>query len=112
MPDYSLCENTVTVYRMENAQLQRLVIPGCHYSWENVLVTDGLGQRMERKFLLIVPAGVQQVFPGDRIYDGIGPEEVEWDRFIPVNVPGLSVAEYVRICRWEDEICHIEAGRK
>lgn len=106
--DYSLCTQTVTVYRPG----QRLVVEGCYYAYEDHVQTDALGSRMERKFLLIMPGSCQRVFTGDRIYDGIGPEEVDWREFIPVNVPGLSQAAYVRPCWWGGTVCHVEAGRK
>ena len=110
--DYSLCNRTVTVYRNTNGSLQRLVVEGCHYVWEDVTVTDVAGTRFERRFLLIMPGSCQRVFPGDRIYDGIGPEEVNWREFIPVKVAGLSETAYVRPRWWGGEICHVEAGRK
>ena len=110
--DYSLCCQTVTVYRMEKGQLQRRVLEGCHYEYEDHLVQDVPGGRLERRFLLIVPGTEQRVFLGDRIYDGIGPEGVDWCAFLPVNVPGLSQVAYVRPCWWGSEVCHIEAGRK
>lgn len=112
MLDYSLCDQTVTVYRMENGQLQRQVIDGCHYAWEDVLSQELPGQRLDRRFLLIVPGNVQRVFPGDRIYHGVGPEEVDWKVFLPVNVPALGEVQYARACWWGGDICHVEAGRK
>lgn len=112
MLDYSLCRQTVTVYRLEGDTLCRTVVDGCLYDYEDLLTQDASGCRMERRFLLVMPGSVQRVFPGDRVYDGIGPEEVDWSRFLPVNVPGLAVAEYAHVCRWGGEVCHTEAGRK
>ena len=110
--DYSLCTQTVTVYRKSKGTLQRLVVDGCYYIWEDVTVTDVAGTRFERRFLLIMPGRCQRVFPGDRIYNGVGPEEVNWQEFIPVNVAGLSETAYVRPSWWGAEVCHVEAGRK
>lgn len=110
--DYRFCQQTVTVYRKENGTLTRLVVDGCYYTYEDALQCDALGKRMERRFLLIMPGACQRIFPGDRIYDGVGPEEVVWQEFIPVKVPGLSEAAYVRPTWWGGEVCHVEAGRK
>ncbi len=111
MLDYSLCDQTVTVYRMEGNTLHRQVLEGCHYAWEDVLSRDVPGGRLERKFLLIVPGSIPRIRPGDRIFHGVGPEEPDWQRFVPEGVPGLSVAAYVKNCRWGGDVCHTEAGR-
>lgn len=112
MLDYGLCCQTVTVYRMGDFGVERLVADGCLYDYEDVITQDVPGGRLERKFLLVMPGSEQRVFPGDRIYDGVGPETVDWARFIPASVPGLSIAEYARPCRWAGAVCHVEAGRK
>ena len=106
--DYSLCDRTVTVYRVGNGKLQRLVVEGCYYAYEDGLDMGGF----DRKFLLVMPGACQRVFPGDRIYDGIGPEEVQWQEFIPVKVAGLSEVAYVRPWFYGGVIQHVEAGRK
>ena len=102
--DYSLCDQTVTVYRMENGQLQRQVVDSCYYVWQVGQETDALGTRQVTRFLLIMPGECLRVFPGDRIYDGVGPEIV--------NVTGLSQVAYVRPTWWAGRVCHVEAGRK
>lgn len=112
--DYSLCDRVVTVYRKEKGVIQRLVVEGCYYVWQQVQRTDVLGTRQETLFLLVMPGSCQRVFVGDRIYDGVGPEvdTIVWQDFIPVKVPGLSEVAYVRPSWWGGEVCHVEAGRK
>lgn len=110
--DYSLCDRTVTIYRKENGVVQRLVAEGCYYVWQVAEETDVLGTRQVTRFLLIMPGACQRVFVGDRIYDGVGPEAVDWASFIPVKVPGVAEVAYVRPCWWGSSVCHIEAGRK
>ena len=112
--DYSLCDRTVTVYRLQAGQVLRTVVEGCFYRWQTALRTDALGRREETVFLLVMPGDTQRVFPGDRIYPGIGPEvsAQDWPRWLPVNVPGLAEAEYVSPHFWEGRLCHVEAGRK
>lgn len=114
MIDYCFCDRTVTVYRLENGRVQRLVVPGCYYFWEVRQVADLYGTRQDTKFLLIIPGSTQRVFVGDRIYDGVGPELTadQWPGFLPVTVPGLGEVSYVRPTWWGDQITHVEAGNK
>ena len=112
MVDYGLCGQKVTIYRMGEGGLQRQVAEGCFYAYEDILIRGVAGERLERKFLLVMPGAEQRVFPGDRIYDGIGPEQVDWEQFLPACVPGLSEAQYARAYSLNGQICHWEAGRK
>ncbi len=113
MIDYTMCCQTVTVYRKTREGIFRLEIPNCFLQWEEVASVNALGQWRERKFLLVQP-GEQKVFAGDRIFDGVGPEIApeEWDSFLPARIPGLGQAEYAKAYCWQGEICHTEAGRK
>ena len=104
---YPLCDRTVTVYRLEKGQVHRRVLTQCFYRYEDVAAED----RFTRKFLLICP-GTEALRPGDRIFDGIGPEQVDWAQFLPVAVPGLSEAAYAAPRHWQGSIAHWEAGRK
>ena len=104
---YPLCDRTVTVYRKEGDRVLRRVAEGCFYRWED----HREAERFTRKFLLIQP-GAEEILPGDRIFDGIGPETVDWETFLPVTVPGLSQAAYASPWHWAGRIAHFEAGRK
>lgn len=110
-PDYSLCDQTVTLYRRRGDAVTRQVVENALFSYTVQQVQDHLGTRQETKFELIIPgdAGLQ---PGDRVYEGIGPETVDWDSFLPVSVPGLAEVAYVQLCRWQNLFCHTRAGRK
>ena len=107
MLSYPLCDRTVTLYRRTAAGAERRVLKGCFYRFEDM--ADG--ERFVRKFLLIWP-GAEEIRPGDRVFDGIGPEQVVWEDFLPVNVPGLSEAAYAAPWHWAGKIAHWEAGRK
>lgn len=111
--DYSLCDKTVTVYSLQNAQVKRQVLEGVFYNYQVTQVTDEQGRRQETKFLLIVP-GESNLQPGDRVYDGIGPDITpsQWKHFLPVTVTGLSEIAYVTPYFWDNRLCHTEAGRK
>jgi len=111
--DYSLCDQTVTIYHLENGTIKRQVVDKAWYSWYIEQVTDTMGTRQETKFSLILP-GWYSIFPGDRVYEGDGPVITagQWSEFLPVTFPGLSQVQYVKPCYWQGRICHIEAGRK
>ena len=112
--DYSMCCQTVTVYRKQGQSILRQVIHNCFLQWEEAMSYDSLGKCKERKFLLIQPGKEQLIFPGDRVLEGIGPEvtEAQWDLFLPVRVPGLGETEYAKGYHWQGVFCHTEAGRK
>lgn len=103
-----LCTQTVTLYRYTPQGVARQVIAGCFYRWQRQVGSDGLEQT---GFLLVLPAGVQ-VQTGDRVYDGVGPEQVVWERFLPVNTTGLGEVAYVSPYYFQGRLHHIEAGRK
>ena len=104
---YPLCNQTVTRYRKVGDAVERRVLNGCFYRYSD----HADEEQFLRKFLLICP-GAEAIRPGDRVFDGIGPEQVQWETFLPVNVPGLSEAAYAAPWHWQGEIAHWEAGRK
>ena len=108
MNAHPLCRQTVTIYSAAPEGAARRVITGCFYHWQRVSTPDGLE---DTKFLLILPAG-EQIAIGDRVYDGIGPEQVCWEQFLPVNTPGLGQVAYVTGYYAAGRLHHTEAGRK
>ena len=110
--DYSLCTQTVTVYRKQADRILRQVVENCYFRLEHQHKVEALGSRREKAFLLIVPGEDPCVFAGDRVLEGIGPEiEMEqWNRFIPALVDGLVEVSYTAPYCWEGSICHVEAG--
>lgn len=111
--DYSLCNQTVTLYGLRGDKIIRQMVENAHYSWQVQQVTDHEGTRQETKFRLIIPGRVN-LLPGDRVYEGVGPQLTlsQWPAYIPVLVTGLSQVEYVYPYRWQGEVCHTEAGRR
>ena len=112
--DYSLCTQRVTLYRKTPEGILRLEVPDCFLQWREEEAFVRLGRKKERKFLLIQPGREQLVFPGDRVYDGIGPEITSqmWETFIPELVDGLGQVAYAAPFWWQGQFCHTEAGRK
>lgn len=109
--DYSLCDQTVTIYRKTGEHITRQVAEGCHLSCSVSTPTEAYGKSKEKMFLLIIPGDVP-LLPGDRIYDGIGPGEVVWDTFLPALIPQLYEVSFARPCFWDGEITHWEAGNR
>ena len=110
--DYSVCCQKVTVYRKTPQGIVRFEIPDCFLQWHEEITQEQLGRQQERRFLLVQPGESQLVFPGDRVYEGVGPIEVDWDTFIPVLVEKLGEVAYTTAYHWQGEFCHTEAGRK
>ena len=111
---YDLCRDTVTVYRLQEEGVLRQVLEDCLLTWEEQSVTDLYGTRKGTEFLLIHPGKTQKVFPGDRVFAGVGPQiaKEDWGSFIPAAVPGLGQVSYVRLYRLGGELQHIEAGSR
>lgn len=112
--DYSLCCQTVTIYRKQGDSILRQAAENCYLEARDQRVTDTLGSRGDFSFLLVMPGPDRRVFPGDRVMAGEGPEVSleDWDGFIPAKVPGLYEVEYAAPYTWEGETCHVEAGRR
>lgn len=112
--DYSLCDQTVTVYHKQGNRVLRQVIEGCYYHWREEQTEDAYGICRQTLCQLILPGAAHSISIGDRVYNGIGPQIGigEWATFLPVTVTGLSEINYVSPCYWEGTVCHTEAGRK
>lgn len=110
--DYSLCDRTVTVYRMEAGKVRRFVVDSTFLSVKTVKQSHQDGESVAKPFLLILPGGDVTVYPGDRVFEGVGPHITEegWSGFLPATVPELFAVEYVKPYYWMGKICHIEAG--
>ena len=110
---YSLCRDTVTLYRCQGDTVQRRVLENCDLHIQDKQVEDPYSAQLERAFLLVLP-GQQDVLPGDRVMGGVGPEidRQQWDTFVPGNVAGLCQVQYVQPFYCMGMLCHTEAGRK
>ena len=73
--------------------------------------TESYGKSRLKTFLLIIPGDVP-LQPGDRIFDGIGPVEVDWAGFVPALVPEVYELSFAKPCYWEGKIAHWEAGHR
>ncbi len=108
--DYSLCNQTVTIYHRTKEGISRRVVKNAFLQWQDMEETDSLGRRMEQRFLLILPGDV--VFPGDRVMEGEGPVTENWGLLMPGKIPRLGEVNYAQPCYWQGKLCHTEAGRR
>lgn len=107
---YPLCDQVVTVYHREGAQVVRKVFTKAFFDMRTSRKTGREGDRGSTSFLLVIPGSAQAVEVGDKVLLGVGPLEVDWLRLVPPLVPGLAVVSHVDVKRWRGEIVHTEAG--
>lgn len=111
--NYSLCNQTVTVYHKEDDKYIRTVYDKAFLEHKKTQSVDKTGSKEANSFLLVVPGTSQAVFVGDKVLDGIGPEIADreaWASFIPSKMPGLVVVSYADVKKWNGTIVHTEAG--
>lgn len=111
--NYSLCNQTVTVYHKDGDTVTRAVHPRAFLDFRKTLTTDKTGSKEANSFLLVIPGAMQTVFVGDKVMLGDGPEistAKEWAALVPVKVPGLVVVSYADCKYWDGRIVHTEAG--
>lgn len=71
--DYSLCQQTVTVYHMEGGAVTRTVYTKAYLERKKTESVGATGSSEENGFLLVVPGGAQACRVGDKVFDGEGP---------------------------------------
>ena len=114
--DYSLCQQTVTVYHMEGGTVTRTVYPKAYLEHKRAESVSRTGSAETNTFLLVIPSDMQACHVGDKVFDGEGPEVPEhdalswWRSLIPTKVDGLVVVRNVAVRRWAGNIVHTEAG--
>ena len=106
--DYTLCNQCVTLYRFRDGTVSRQLLTNCYFAPEAGQKAGLLGKSRLKKFLLIIP-GQAELAPGDRIYDGIGPEEIPWASFLPDTEEAVYEIGRVKPCYWDGELCHVQA---
>ena len=108
--DYSLCDQTVTVYR-KDGEITRTVLQGACLQAQTAQPAENYGKSLEKTFRLIIP-GDFPLQPGDRVYRGVGPLEVDWQLFVPALVHRLYECSFVKPCFWQGRVTHWEAGNR
>lgn len=111
--DYRLCDQTVTVYRKEGDSITRTVHGRAFLDHKKTQSVDNTGSKDANSFLLVIPGDTQAVFPGDKVYRGVGPEiatKEAWAAFIPSKEPAVVVVSYADPKYWNGQLVHTEAG--
>ena len=104
--DYSLCTQTVTVYREKD--MLRQVLEGVYYEHTQRLEDVGGVTRIDRGFLLIIP-GDWPICPGDVVIQGIGPEISGWEDLKAAGQPGMGRVASALPRYYKGRVCHTEA---
>ena len=104
------CNQTVTVYRKENGTVTRRVIRNGFFYHSDYQEEDNLGRHRRSDFLLIVPRGAYIPRLEDRLVEGLGPRQVDWETFRPGVVRGLGEVAYVTTTYSGGKVHHYEAG--
>ncbi len=99
--DYSLCDQTVTLYRPDGTVR---VVDSCLLVYTDALENS---QRFLRKFLLVQP-GQAAIYPGDKVLPGVG-RPAEYAALLPETTPGLCVVREATPYYLGGKICHWEA---
>lgn len=111
--DYSLCNQTVTVYHNTGSGFMRTVFNRAYLDHKKTQTVDKTGNKEANSFLLVIPGATQAVFPGDKVLMGIGPEVTTreaWAAMVPATTPGLVVVSYADSKFWNGQMVHTEAG--
>ena len=138
--DYSLCNQTVTIYHQTGAGAvfgcTRTVFYGAFLDWKKVQTVDKTGSREANNFLLVLPSGwggcpewmpPQEydaasntarrgrftLAPRDKVILGEGAAittREQWAALLPAQTAGLVVVQDVDPKYWQQRITHVEAG--
>ncbi len=111
--DYSLCNQTVTVYHQQDGKYTRTVHTNAFLDFKKTQNVDKTGKSESSSFLLVIPGSTQTVYPNDKVLLGEGPEIADrtaWAAFNPKEVPGLVVVKYADPKYWSGKLVHTEAG--
>ena len=104
--DYSLCQDTVTVYHREG--LTRQVLEGVHYEFTSRREVEGGIAQVSRGFHLVIP-GEGRIRPGDKVLLGIGPELSAWNDLLPETCDTLGIVTSVQPRYYHGRLTHTEA---
>lgn len=113
--DYSLCNQTVTVYHWDGAATytRKVIREGAFLDFRKTANVDKTGQREANSFLLVIPGDTVLVAAGDKVLLGEGPEIADrdaWAALVPAKVQGLVVIKYVDPKYYHGVLVHTEAG--
>lgn len=106
--DYTLCNQTVTVYHRET--LGQTVVENAYYNYREAETVNEGQADISVGFSLIVP-GRLDIQPGDKVLPGRGPAlagKEQWLLLTAGALPGLGVVKSVSPKYWKGTVCHTE----
>ncbi len=115
--DYSLCQQTVSIYHVDGSEVTRTVVYPAYLDFKKTENVEKTGSTEVNGFLLVIPCTTTvPVAIGDKVMHGEGPvvDETDpmrwWRTFVPAKYVGLGVVKYVDPKYWNGQLCHVEAG--
>ncbi len=112
--DYSLCNQTVTIYHWDQKDIYTTtIIENAFFEHKKTQNVDKTGRHEASSFLLVIPGAAVPVAVGDKVLVGMGEEistRAAWADLIPAKVPGLVVVKWVDPKYWRGAMVHTEAG--
>ena len=128
LPDYSLCDQTVTVYHQDaEKHVTRTVIHGVYLDFKSSHTLEKTGGKTEHTFLLVipqrscafVPPGEYAGTPGtytltalDKVLLDEGPEleDTAWASFLPARVNRLLIVRNIDPKYYKGKLRHVEVS--
>ena len=110
--DFSLCQQTVTLYHYDGGEITRVECPKAYFEETDKLETSTTGESGKTEHLIVIPGEVD-IVPGDKVFLGVGDypdgDTARWWRlFIPSKVPQCVIARSVSRRHWLGKPTHIE----
>lgn len=113
-----LFDQTVTLYHWQEGGVRRTVLRGVFWQRGRRMVPETGGARTGSMLLLVIPAAAGDygqdytLEPGDRVFEGEGPDltAADWPAFVPAANPRVAVVEYVTPFTRRGRLHHVEAG--
>ena len=103
--------DTATIYRENDGEVERVVAENCHIEMKVEKKNTIAGSVEQRSCSFVFPGDVE-VFPGDRVVAGIGPEDLSWQQVCQDQVPGITEMAYTKPCFLHGKLHHTEAGNR
>ncbi len=131
-PDYSLCNQTVTVYNRYTAAtgntVKKVLVPRAFFDFKGNYNRDKQGLNVSNSFLLVIPElpanpgfafddspdspGTYTLKQGTKVMLGDGPDitDEQWREYIPAKYRNLVIVKTVDPKYYNGVITHVEAG--
>jgi hypothetical protein len=110
--DFSLCQQTVTLYHYDGGEITRVEYPKAYFEETDKQEISTTGESGKTEHLVVIPGEVD-IVPGDKVFLGVGDypdgDTARWWRlFIPSKVPQCVIARSVSQRHWLGKPTHIE----